>query len=213
MRVKNFLMMGLSLAILSGAGIHSAFSDDTLTATPAINPDAIQARAEELLHSEPGATEAKVRVEVSQDKDPNRIQLNLWDFDTNKDGVLDRDEVGEKLFKFFDTDGNEVIDNKEMLKPSIIVFTPMTKKTIEMVNFQADGQAAKETVTEEKFLQRSNLSKFDTDKDGLSPLDFLGKPFNVVNVHKDGVIDLYEWKRAYAASARPMHLEYFNYNQ
>lgn len=209
MKTKFFLMTLMTLTVLN----ISASRAEDMVGTTAIDPDAIQARAEELLHSEPGATEAKVRVEVSQDKDPNRTQLNLWDFDLNKDGVLDRDEVGEKLFKFFDTDGNEVIDNKEMLKPSIIVFTPMTKKTIEMVNFQSDGQPVKETVTEEKFLQRSNLAKFDTDKDGLSPLDFLSKPFNVVNVHKDGVIDLYEWKRAYAASVRPMHLEYFNYNQ
>ncbi len=187
----------------------------TLTLLPLSNAhadsDRLQEKANKILQSEPGATQVIVKEEVAPattDKDV----VNFMDFDLNKDGVLSRDEVGEKLYKIFDRDGNEVIDNIEMKKRSVMVFTPMTKKTIEIIDYEYSPQPEKRTVTEEEFLEASQLIKFDKDKDGLSPLDFLGMSFNRVDVHTDKVIDLYEWKRAYAASVKPLHEEQFSYN-
>jgi Ca2+-binding EF-hand superfamily protein len=183
----------------------------TITALPVHADDELQQKAEQILRSEPGARQVTVKEEVTPKDVIKGRSVDFMSFDIDGDGTLSRDEVGEKLFQFFDRDGNQVIDNIEMEKPSIFVFTPMTKKTIEIVDY-ATGQEAKTSMTEEEFLQKSQLAKFDQDEDGLSPLDFLGVPFNKVNVKKDGVIDLYEFKRAYAASVRPRHEESFNYN-
>lgn len=174
--------------------------------------DELQSRAERLLQNEQGASKATVRFEVSPQNEPSKTTINFMDFDLNGDGALTHSEIGERLFKMFDTDGNQVIDNIEMKRVGILAFTPMTRKTIEIVEYAEDGTPTKTNISEEEFMEKSNLSKFDKDADGLTPLDFLGQPFNKVNVKRDGVIDLYEWKRAYADSVKPKHQEQFNYN-
>lgn len=175
-----------------------------------IDGDKLQKKAERILEANPDAKQATVRVEVEPVKQPDTRTITVNELDLNQDGVLSRDEVGEKLFKVFDRDGNEVIDNIEMKTPSLLVFSHMEKKVIEIVDYR--DQSEEKSVTVEEFLEESKLSRFDKDKDGLSPLDFLRTPFNQVNVKRDGVIDLYEWKRAYAAIVRPKHMEDFNYN-
>ncbi len=177
-----------------------------------IDGAALEKQAEQLLESEPNAQEVTVRVEVAPEVPMGDKFVNFDEFDTNKDGILTQSEVGKRLFKMFDRDGNEVIDNIEMKKPKLVVFAPIDKKTTEIINYQSADMPTKQTVTHEEFMQQSRLAHFDKNKDGLSPLDFLDMTFYRVNVHKDGVIDLYEWERAYAESVRPRHEEPFNYN-
>ncbi|MCB9988043.1 MAG: hypothetical protein H6868_01775 [Rhodospirillales bacterium] len=177
-----------------------------------ISGDELQKEAEQILESEPSAEKVTVRVEVEPVEQALPHSINLEKFDSNQDGVFERDEIGETLFRLFDRDGNKVIDNIEMKRPRIMTFTPMERKTMEIVEYRTDDKPVKETVSRQEFLQQSGLSRFDEGKDGLSPLDFIGKSFYQVNVHKDGVIDMYEWKRAYAEMVRPMHMEAFNYN-
>lgn len=47
-------------------------------------------------------------------------RVNFASFDLNGDGILSMSEVGERLFYAFDMDGNEVIDNIEMNKKSVM---------------------------------------------------------------------------------------------
>lgn len=177
-----------------------------------IDGDKLQEEAEDILESEPGAKKVTVRVEVEPKIPPNKNTINFDGFDLNGDGVLARDEVGEKLFQVFDRDSNRVIDNIEMKTPSLIVFTHMEKKKIEVIDYHAETKPTKRNVTRQEFLKASKLSRFDKNEDGLSPLDFLEIPFNQVDVKDDAVIDLYEWKRAYAKSVKPLHMENFHYN-
>lgn len=177
-----------------------------------IDGDQLQKKAEEILESEPGAKEVTVRVEVEAASPPSGDVIEFEHLDANHDGVFSRDEVGEALFKFFDGDGNQVIDNIEIKKPRLVVFRQMEKREIEIVDYYDAGKPTKRKVTQEEFMEASKLGRFDKDQDGLSPLDFLEMAFNQVNVKDDGVIDLYEWKRAYAASVRPAHMEDYNYN-
>jgi hypothetical protein len=180
--------------------------------TKAIDGDKLQEEAEKILKSEPDAKKVTVKVEVAPKNPPNENSINFDGFDLNGDGVLARDEVGEKLFQVFDRDRNHVIDNIEMKKPSLIVFTHMEKTKIEIIDYQAETKPTKQNVSHQEFLQASKLSRFDKNEDGLSPLDFLEMPFNQVNVKDDAVIDMYEWKRAYAQSVKPLHMENFHYN-
>ena len=175
--------------------------------------DALQKKAEDVLRSEPLAKQVTVREEVSPQNTEGKDIVDFMSFDLDGDGVLSQDEVGEKLFTIFDRDGNHVIDNIEMRRPSLVAFTPMRKKTIEIIDYGSDTGPQKRVVSEEDFLEKTQLGKFDPDGDGLSPLDFLGVPFNQINVRRDAVIDLYEFKRAYAAVVKPKHEEDFNYNE
>src|SRR5690606_17573665 len=138
--------------------------------------------------------------------------VNFMDFDLNGDGVLARDEVGEKLFRSFDLDGNQVIDNIEMETVNVMTFIPMEKETIEVVEYYDGEQPEQVSISREEFLETSQLIAFDEDKDGLSPLDFIGKPFNQIDVKNDKVIDLEEWKRAYEELTKKPHEENFRYN-
>lgn len=205
---NKFYLTIATVAVMGFAA--TSYAADEL---PKIDGSQLEAEAEQILESEPGAEEVTVRVEVAPvNKTSNRQVVNFDQFDLNKDGVLERDEVGEKLFRMFDRDGNQVIDNIEMVTPNIIVFSDMAKTKTETVKYHDPSKPAKQNVSTQDFMQASKLARFDKEKDGLSPLDFLDKTFYQVNVRDDGVIDLYEWKRAYAAYVRPAHLEQYNYN-
>lgn len=194
--MKYFISLCLT-AILLGA-LPAQAEDASMQDTP--QPELVTV---------PGAIVTE-KVAVSPEVNINAIPF--MDFDLNKDGILSRDEVGEKLFRLFDRDGNEVIDNREMKMVGVMTFIPMEKETVRIVDYNAPGIDDDVTVTHQNFLEQSNLIKFDQDKDGLTPLDFIGKPFNQINIKKDSVIDLEEWKRAYASLVRPLHEEQFFYN-
>lgn len=206
-------MINKSIVLAYIAAISvSAAGTTTVSANDIINGDELKAKAEHVLRSEPGAKQVKVRVEVEPKSVSNHTRINFSELDINKDGVFSREEVGEKLFEVFDRDGNQVIDNLEMKRVGLITLSPMTKKTIETIDYHSTGTPQKVRVNEEEFYSKSKLSMFDKNDDGLSPLDFLDMSFNKVDVRRDNVIDLYEWKRAYAVSVKRKHEEDFNYN-
>jgi len=192
--MKKFIVLSLAATTILGG---AAFAHDHMDKEP--------------LQAQPVTTVTETTI-VEQQELPNYNKVNFMDFDLNEDGVLNRDEVGEKLFYIFDTDGNEVVDNVEMKDPRVLSFVPMEKETVQVVNFHDTPQADIVTVTYETFLKSSSLIRYDEDKDGLSPLDFLGKTFLEVDVKDDKVIDLEEWKRAYADVIKPLHEEDFIYN-
>ncbi len=198
----------LALAILIGSvSISSAIAQS------AVDETVLKQRVETIIATNPDVQKATVEVKVEATQKPEGRSIDLNNLDINNDGNLSREEVGTRLFEVFDRDGNMVIDNIEMNMPSLIVFVPMKKETVETVTFFDDNRTAKTDVSVEDFLFASNLGKFDKDRDGLSPLDFLGMSFNKVNVKRDTVIDLYEFQRAYAKTVRPLHQENFFYNK
>ncbi|HRK97423.1 MAG TPA: hypothetical protein PLE43_02980 [Alphaproteobacteria bacterium] len=201
-KTNKILIAGAALFILGGVG--SSYAKDFSAE--------IEQRLDVIKQTEKDMKTATVRVEVAPKDASGRESIDFSEFDINHDGVFEREEVGEKLFTIFDKDKNGVIDNLEMKKIGLRVYSPMQKKTIETVDYTTPGKEQRISVTEEEFIQQSKLIKFDKEEDGLSPIDFLGMPFNQVNVKNDGVIDLYEWKRAYAASVKPLHIESFQYN-
>lgn len=205
--------MKQQLLFLTGAAILAlpvvAMAD---TSEQNIADKTAQKRAENILKTEPNAKEVHVSLDVETKVPDDARTVNFDQFDLNKDGILARDEVGEKLFEVFDLDGNEVIDNKEMKKPSVVVFVPAEKTTVEIIDYKQEEKPMKARVTQQEFLQQSKLSRFDKNADGLSPIDFLEIPFNTVNVKDDSVIDLEEWKRAYAKTVNPIHTKNYKYN-
>lgn len=134
---------------------------------------------------------------------PDAITVDFSAFDLNQDGELSRDEVGEKLFRIFDTDGNGVIDNIEFERPLVMTVIPMERKTVISTDFGADGEPARVETSTEDFYKRSMLAKFDRDGTGLSARGFLERDFWSLDDNRDRVIDLREWKAAYNAALRP----------
>lgn len=134
---------------------------------------------------------------------PDTITVDFSAFDLNQDGELSRDEVGEKLFRIFDTDGNGVIDNIEFERPLVMTVIPMERKTVISTDFGADGEPGRVETSTEDFYKRSMLAKFDKDGSGLSARLFLERTFWSLDDNRDRVIDLREWKTAYNAAIRP----------
>lgn len=202
--MKNYILLaGCGFFLLSG---HAPALAGNLDAE-------IQQKLDYIMKTEDDVEKANVRIEVEPKNVENRKGIDFSEFDTNKDGVFEKEEVGEKLFTVFDRDKNGVIDNREMKKVGLKVYSTMSKRTIETIDYHSPDKEQVKRVSEEEFIQASNLIKFDQNEDGLSPLDFLGMSFNQVNVNNhDSVIDLYEWKRAYAQTVRPLHMESFHYN-
>jgi hypothetical protein len=135
---------------------------------------------------------------------PGSTPINLGNFDINKDGILSSNEVGEMLFKLFDTDRNNVIDSKEFADRTILTVVPMEKQTTITYDFDNDGSADKTQTTYETFTQETQLARFGTNPSGLSPREFLDKPYAVVDTDGSGGVDLPEWKNAYIFRIAPV---------
>ncbi len=154
-------------------------------------------------------TETTVVKTVDQ---PHLNKVDFTAFDINRDGVLSMPEVGEKLFYIFDLDGNEVIDNIEFTKESFNTIIPMEKDTFTFVDYDSDGRADQSAHTKETFLEQSRLIRFDKDKDGLSPKDFIELSFLKMDDNKSGAIELDEWKEEYITKVAPASAEQERYN-
>jgi hypothetical protein len=126
--------------------------------------------------------------------------INFMDFDLNKDSILSINEIGKMLFKLYDTDGNEIIDNVEFERRAVVTVMPMHKDTVIYYDFDGDGRADVEKHTYETFLKDTLLTRFDKNMDGLSPHEFTGLYFISADVNHDKAIDLKEWQGSYNAT-------------
>lgn len=151
-------------------------------------------------------------VYTTQEAMPSVKQVNFSEFDLNKDGKLNRYEVGEKLFYIFDTDGNEVIDNIEYNRPMVLTIIPMKKQEIIAIDFDDDGIADTAKYDQESFLKQSMLARFDKDMDGLSAKDFLNRVYWQLDDNKDKTVDIKEFKEAYIAVTSPSAANKNRYN-
>lgn len=126
--------------------------------------------------------------------------INFMEFDLNKNGILSLPEIGEMLFKLYDTDGNEIIDNNEYERRAAVTVIPMEKNSVVSYDFDGDGVADKVEYTYEMFMQDTLLTRFDKNKDGLSAHEFIDKAFLGADLNKDKAIDLKEWQASYIPS-------------
>ncbi len=134
---------------------------------------------------------------VQQENLPNTNKINLTAFDVNEDGTLSMAEVGERLFRLFDRDGNHSIDNLEWSTKAVMTVIPMEKETLKLVDLNDDGNPETVEHTQETFLKESRLMRFDENRDGLSPKEFIDTGYEVLDDDEDRLINLEEWKEAY----------------
>lgn len=134
---------------------------------------------------------------------PGKRMINLANFDLNKDGILSTYEVGEMLFKIFDTDISGALESTEYESKSLLTVVPMEKETTVTYDFNNDGIADRSETTVETFMQETNLARFDTFKDGMSPHEFVGVTFAIADTNLNGGVDLAEWRTAYMARISP----------
>jgi hypothetical protein len=158
------------------------------------------------------ANTVKTETLVTQKAIPNTNLVNLLDFDLDKDGMLTREEIGAKLFYMFDTDGNMIIDNLELNRVGLITLIPMEKTTVKLVDKGADGKVEERVLNTEQFLSESRLIAYDQNRDGLTPLEFIGVPFNRLDANNDKAVDIDEWKDAYASYVKPKFQRQNHYN-
>ena len=130
---------------------------------------------------------------------PGTRLYTILDFDANNDLILSLDDVGVKLFDMYDTDGNDVIDNIEFDRRAVLTMAPMQQKTTVSYDFDGDGRADQVDTTMEVFQQRTGLSVFDHNGDGLSAREFTGRHFNEADINNDHAVDLKEWQGSYVA--------------
>lgn len=139
--------------------------------------------------------------------------VNFMDFDLNGDNVLSTFEVGEMLFKLFDSDGNGVLDNVEYERRNVMTLVPMEKETIVTFDFDNDGKPDEVQHTYETFMEATQLTRFDNNGEGLSPRDFAGKSFLEMDINRSKMIELNEWRGAYIESIAKQNAKHVQMNR
>ncbi|MCK6419185.1 MAG: hypothetical protein L6Q57_09730 [Alphaproteobacteria bacterium] len=142
---------------------------------------------------------------------PNVVTVNFSAFDRNKNGAYSMIEVGERLFEAFDLDHNEMIDNTEWDRKTVMTITPMERQTFTFVDYDDDTMPENSTYTYETFYRASGLIKFDHNQNGLSAAEFIDAGFQWLDDDEDNLINLEEWKEAYMQT-RPEHDQPERYN-
>lgn len=214
-RQKTFYKEMFLTAALAAILVHSPVKAETLVTTtkstvtaPAVGVNAnvgtvVTTKEVTKVVNEAAVPVAKGTVVTTTNVAPEPVPgvrtINFMSFDANKDNRLSAREVGDVLFKAFDTDGNGMIDNVEYGKASVMTVIPMKATTFTFYDIDSDGAAENTSITQSEFLERSNLMAFDKKKDGLSPKDFMGKEMNKVDIDNDNYLELDEWRREYAA--------------
>lgn len=209
-----------TLAIAVAAAALLAFhtgAADAQTTPAQVNP---AAAATESVHTHTNVTadpatakrvETITRTRQITPQSGTRV-VNFMDFDLNGDGTLSTSEVGDMLFKLFDTDGNGIIDNVEFEKRNVMTVVPMEKTTV--VKYYFDNGNTSEVVESdhEKFMEKTQLSRFDESGEGLSPRDFVGKTFQQMDINRSRGIELREWRGAYdeAINKKNQNQRFFN---
>jgi hypothetical protein len=153
-------------------------------------------------------------VEVNQytknKETPEAVIVDLSVYDINDDGQYSMVEVGERLFYDFDTDGNQVIDNMEWDDRIYRTIRPMERETFVYVDYDDDGWVEESSYTYETFYEKSGLSMFTDNEEGLSASDFIETSFQELDDNDSGTIDLEEWQEEYLGD-RLQHNQPENY--
>lgn len=126
--------------------------------------------------------------------------VHFEDFDFNLDRVLTMNEVGMTLFRIYDTDGNQVIDNVEYERPAVVTIMPMNTTTRVTYDFNNDGIGDQTVYSYDTFMQRTWLGRFDRNSNGLSAHEFSGKSFLETDIDNSRAIEAREWQGIYVAS-------------
>jgi len=129
-------------------------------------------------------------------------RFEITSFDLDNDGVYKMEEIGEKLFYIYDTDGNEVIDNLEFDNKSVITVVPVETETYTVVDWNNDGVAEESSYTYSRMMAETGLTRFDDNQDGLSGEEFLGKAHLEADLNNDNQVDIKEWKSSYMANVK-----------
>ena len=169
------------------------------------------ARAEEITVTTQDTEVQKNRTEWVRHEEPvykpGAHLIDLSKLDVNADGILTKHEVGQALFKIFDTDGNDLVDNKEFDNKVIATVVPM-KETEQVSWYSGDNETPDKTmVSTSAFLKETQLSRFDAAGDGLSAHDFAAKSFADADIDHDHFVDLKEWQGAYDALINAQNLD------
>lgn len=130
---------------------------------------------------------------------PGHRTFTFTEFDVNRDTILSVNEVGEMLFNMYDLDGNEVLDNIEYEKRSVVTVVPVEKEILISYDFDNDGLADAVQRSEAQFMQETLLTLYDRNKDGLSPREFTGRDFMEADINNDRAVELKEWQGSYIA--------------
>ncbi|MGN7438381.1 MAG: hypothetical protein ACTHOO_07025 [Alcanivorax sp.] len=158
------------------------------------------------------AETVKTEMTVEQKALPNIEEVNFSAFDLNNDGDFTKQEIGERLFKSFDRDGNQMIDNIEWDHKTVMTIIPMEVKTLTYIDSDDDGKNEDIQYDYETFVEISGLSKFDKNMNGLSAKEFIEKGYQALDTDDDNLISLKEWKAAYELSDKPANADQDRYN-
>lgn len=154
----------------------------------------------------------KTTTMVKQQELPGVQKFDIKDFDSDHDGVITVEETGDHLFDLFDLNHDDILDNIEFTKRTILTVIPVKEETFTFRDFNSDGKVDASKYAYSTYIKKSGLYMFDEKKDGLSPDDFVNASFLEMDKNNSHVIEPAEWREAYIQSRLPESAKQYRYN-
>jgi len=129
----------------------------------------------------------------------NQTEIHIPALDLDNDGRIQRTEVAEYLFFYFDRDGNEVLTKGEYHRERPITVLPYEAESVSFIDLDNDKQNDEIVYTTETFLKAVmvNPEEYDPEAEGIKAYRLMDLYFSRFDRDKSNGVELDEWQKHY----------------
>jgi hypothetical protein len=130
--------------------------------------------------------------------------VTFYYYDTSHHNIVANAELTEPVFKIWDTDGNDSIDNHEYYNNAMVMYEPVeyNKRTYQDIDMDGLPELTKEEYTI-RLQKLPGYPTLNTDKkDGISVYEFTGFGFQAADLDDNNQVSYDELRKAFYGQAR-----------
>lgn len=130
--------------------------------------------------------------------------VTFYYYDTAHHNIVANAELTEQIFKIWDTDNNNVIDNHEYYNNAMVMYEPVeySKRTYQDIDLDGLPELTKEEYTI-RLQKLPGYATINTDKkEGVSVYEFTGFGFQAADLDDNNTVSYDELKKAFYGQSK-----------